>query len=306
MIFRISFTSFTIKNHRLYGSFGAHGSSILLSFMKFWFAAYALLVATFLLLAHEWQRLPDGKLRVVALDVGQGDSILITTPLHQRILVDGGPDMALLERLGEELPFFDRRIDLLILTHQDSDHITALPALLDRYNISHALLTGTANMNSRYAAFLDGIKQSGAAIIIADAEHDIDFGGGVLLDILWPIASLFGEEVQQVNNASVVAKLTYKDHGLLLTGDIEEKTEEELLKAGYDLRADVLKVPHHGSKTSSSTGFLLAVDPDLALISVGKENTYGHPHPSVLARYQKLGIPVRRTDQEGSIEIVLP
>lgn len=272
--------------------------------MKFWFFAYVFLTASVLLLTAEWQRLPDDKLRIALLDIGQGDSILITTPSHQRILVDGGPDLSLLERLGEELPFFERSIDLLILTHQDSDHITAFPALLERYTIDRILLTGTANMNSRYEAFLDAANRSGSEIIIAQADHDLDLGGGVLLDVLWPKQSLFGEKVKETNNASLVAKLTYKDHEILLTGDIEEKTEEELLKAGYDLRADILKVPHHGSKTSSSTGFLLAVDPDLALISVGRENTYGHPHPLVLARYEALGIPVRRTDKEGKVELV--
>ncbi len=274
-------------------------------FMRAWFFFYALFGASVLLLAAEWHRLPDEKLRVSLLDIGQGDSILITTPGHQRILVDGGPDLSLLMRLGEVLPFFDRRIDLLILTHQDSDHITAFPALLRRYNIQRILLTGTANMNSRYEAFLDAANKSGTEIIIAESNHDLDLGEGVMLDVLWPIASIFGEEVKETNNASIVAKLIYKDHEILLTGDIEEKTEEALLKAGYDLRADILKVPHHGSKTSSSTGFLLAVDPDLALISVGRENTYGHPHPSVLARYEQLKIPVRRTDQEGGIEVIL-
>src|SRR3989338_1346040 len=273
--------------------------------MKFWLLSYTFLTASVFLLAHEWQRLPDDKLHIALLDIGQGDAILITTPNHQRILVDGGPDLSLLERLGEELPFFDRTIDLLVLTHQDGDHITALPALLERYTINRILLTGTANMNSRYEAFLDAANRSGSEIIIAQADHDLDLGGGVLLDVLWPKQSLFGDKVKETNNASIVAKFIYQDHKILLTGDIEEKTEVELLKAGDDLRADILKVPHHGSKTSSSTGFLLAVDPDLALISVGSENTYGHPHPTVLARYEKLRIPVRRTDQEGGIEVVL-
>ncbi|HLD07821.1 MAG TPA: ComEC/Rec2 family competence protein [Candidatus Peribacterales bacterium] len=285
--------------------------------MKFWLTAYVLLLSVLLLLAEEWQRLPDDKLHVALLDVGQGDAILIKTPTHQKILVDGGPDLSLLERLSDELPFFDRTIDLLILTHQDSDHITALPALLERYNVERILLAGTLNMNSRYAAFLDAAHRTGSEIIIADANHDLDLGGGVVLDVLWPKESLFQEEVKETNNASIVAKLTYptssrppqadglRGASILLTGDIEEKTEEALLKAGYDLHSDILKVPHHGSKTSSSTGFLLAVNPDLAVISVGRENTYGHPHPSILERYEALHIPVRRTDREGKVELVL-
>ena len=273
--------------------------------MKFWFTAYVFLIAAALLLIHEWQLLPDGALHIAALNVGQGDALLIITPNHRKILIDGGPDMALLECLGDELPFFDRTIDLLILTHQDGDHITAFPTLLERYDIDRVLLSGTANMNSRYAAFLNELKKSDAEIIIADADHDFDFGDGVMLDVLWPRTSLFGQEVQQTNNNSIVAKLTWRNHSILLTGDIEEKTEEELLKAGYDLHAEILKVPHHGSKTSSSTGFLLAVNPDLALISVGAGNTYGHPHPTVLERYRNFRIPIRRTDKEGKIELVL-
>ncbi len=274
--------------------------------MKLWFFLYLCLVSCVLLLCHEWQRLPDQNLHLNVLDVGQGDSILITTPLNLRILVDGGPDLSLLERLGDELPFFDRRIDLLILTHSDSDHVTALPEVLRRYNVSRVLLSGTAPTASRYSAFLDAMAASGTEVIFADAEHDLDLGEGIVLDVLWPITSLLSEEMKKPNNASVVAKLTWNDHSLLLTGDIEKQVEQELLRHGTDLSADYLKVPHHGSKTSSSTGFLLAVDPDLALISVGRENTFGHPHPDVLSRYERLGIEVRRTDVEGGISLVVP
>src|SRR3989338_11224984 len=145
--------------------------------MKFWLLSYTFLTASVFLLAHEWQRLPDDKLHIALLDIGQGDAILITTPNHQRILVDGGPDLSLLERLGEELSFFDRTIDLLILTHQDGDHITAFPALLDRYDIDRILLTGTANMNSRYEAFLDAADRSRADIIISQTDHNLHLFG---------------------------------------------------------------------------------------------------------------------------------
>ena len=238
------------------------------------------------------------------LDVGQGDAMLITTPGNQRILIDGGPDLTVLERLGEELPFFDRTIDLLVLTHSDADHVTGFPEIMRRYDVKKVLMTGAAKDSPIYSAFLDELRASGTQIIIAESTHDIDLGAGVRLDILWPINSLLGAQVKKSNNASIVAKLTWKDHEILLTGDIEERVEEALLKAGLDLRADVLKVPHHGSKTSSSTGFLLAVQPKTALISVGQDNRFGHPRPEILARYEALGIPVRRTDEEGRVEVV--
>ena len=278
-------------------------------------SAYLLMVAAAFLLFHEWVRLPDGKLHVAVLDIGQGDGLLITTPGDQRILVDGGPDWSLLERLGEELPFFGKTIHLLILSHSDADHVTAFPEILRRYNVQKVLLTGIARDTAIYSAFLDAVSQSDTEVLLAEANGDIDLGEGVTLDILWPLQNMFGEEVKETNNTSIVAKLSWKDHptspdglrgaSVLLTGDIEEEVEEALLKEGIDLRSDILKVAHHGSRTSSSTGFLLAVAPELAVISVGRENTYGHPHPSVLGRFQALGIPVRRTDLEGTVEVVM-
>lgn len=272
--------------------------------MRMRFSAYGVLLGAFLLLGHEWSLLPDGKLHIALLDIGQGDAILITTPLHQRILLDGGPDLTVLERLEEELPFFSRHLDLVILSHTDADHVTGLPEVMKRYDVDRVMLTGVARDTAVYQAFLEEVKASDAEIIVADSDHDLDFGEGVLLDVLWPIQNISGQEVKEPNNASIIAKLTWKDSEILLTGDIEEKVEEELLKLGLNLDADILKVPHHGSKTSSSEAFLRAVSPELALLSVGAENTYGHPNPQVLARYKALGIPVRRTDREGRVEVV--
>ncbi len=273
--------------------------------MKFFLTAYVLLLASLALLAHEWVRLPDGKLHVALLDIGQGDGILITTPVGQRILVDGGPDLTLLERLGEELPFFDRGIDLMVLTHTDSDHVTSLPSVLERYRIKTVLMTGVDAYSSRYRAFLDAVEKSDVQVILADASHDIDLGEGLVLDVLWPIESMLGQEVEDPNNASVVAKLIWKDHEVLLTGDIEEEAERKILVSGADVSSDILKVAHHGSKTSSSTGFLLAVNPELALISAGRDNSFGHPHAQVISRFNSLDIDLRRTDKEGKVEVVL-
>jgi len=180
--------------------------------MKFWLTAYVLLFASILLLAHEWVRIPDGKLHVAFLDIGQGDSVLITTPGNQRVLIDGGPDWSLLERLGEELPFFGKTIHLLILTHSDADHITAFPEVLRRYSVEKVLLTGIARETAIYSAFLNAARESGAEVILAESRNDVDLGHGLTLDILWPTESLFGEEVKETNNSSIVAKLTWKDH----------------------------------------------------------------------------------------------
>lgn len=268
-----------------------------------WITAWAVILAAFLLLHHEWSRLPDGKLHVNVLDVGQGDAILITTPSSQRILLDGGPDLSVLERLGEDLPFFDRRIDLLVLSHTDADHLRSFPEILDRYDVQRVLMTGVARDTSAYEAFLVAVDEAGVPVILADADHDLDLGEGVTIDVLWPDRRLYGEEVKEPNDASIVTQLRSGDREVLLTGDISSEVETELLKRGYDLRSDVLKVPHHGSRTSSSTGFLLAVQPQLAIVSVGAGNSYGHPHPHVVARYASLGIPLRSTAEEGSITL---
>ena len=272
--------------------------------MKFWLFSYTLLLAALLLLLHEWTRLPDGQLHLQLLDVGQGDAILITTPGNQRILIDGGPDLSVLERLGEELPFFSKRIDLLLLTHTDADHITGFPEVIKRYDIKRILITGVDAHTSLYRAFLAAADAEETEVIIANAAHDLDLGHGVILDVLWPRESLLGKEMEDPNNASIVAKLIWKDHHILLTGDAEKEVEEELLKLGVDLSSDILKVGHHGSRTSSSTGFLLAVAPEIALISAGRENKFGHPHQDVLHRLIDMGIEVRRTDVEGGVEVV--
>ncbi len=282
----------------------AEEGATIFPFMRPPLFAYLLLAAAAFLLFHEWERLPDGNLRVAFLDIGQGDALLMTTPGNQRILIDGGPDFSLLEHLGEELPFFEKTIDLLILSHSDADHVAAFPEILRRYNVRKVLFTGIARDTAIYSAFLDAVRESGVDIILAEAGNDLDLGAGMMLDILWPLQSMFGEEPKETNNTSIVAKIVWKDHEVLLTGDIEKEVEEALLKAGMDLRSDILKVAHHGSRTSSSSGFLLAVAPGLAVISVGRENTYGHPHPSVLGRFEALRIPVRRTDREGTVEVV--
>lgn len=273
--------------------------------MRFWFPAYLCLGFILFLLASEWSKFPQDSLLLTMFDVGQGEAILVETPYHQKILIDGGPNLSLLEHLGDELSFFDRSIDLLVLTHTDVDHLTAFPELLKRYTVKNVLMTGVWKETARYKAFLDSVEASDTRIILARADHDIDLGYGVMLDVLWPLEELFGEEVKDPNDASIVAMLTYNNHKILLTGDIEESIEVALLKKGYDLTADILKVPHHGSKTSSSTGFLLAVAPELALISAGRENRHGHPHQEVVERYASFNIPIRGTYDETNVHLVL-
>ncbi|MFA7682256.1 MAG: MBL fold metallo-hydrolase [Candidatus Peribacteraceae bacterium] len=264
--------------------------------------AFLAIAGALVLIAHEIWFLPDGRLHVRVLDVQQGDSILLQSPSGKQVLVDGGPDLSTLEYLGKYMPFFDRSIDLVILTHPHDDHIAALPEILRRYSVGALLLAGTRSETPRYLALLEEASQRHVPIIFADPAQDIALGDGTVLDILWPDTQ--ATQDKNPNNASVVIRVLSAQETVLLSGDIEEPAENALLASGADVRAEFFKMPHHGSDTSSSTGFLLAINPQEAFLSVGKENSFGHPRPSTLARYSHFGIPLHSTAQEGTLSVL--
>lgn len=237
-------------------------------------------------------------------DVGQGDGILLQDGGYQ-IVVDGGPDGAILSHLGGAMPFFDRRIDLLVLSHPHMDHLQSFPELLRRYDVAAVLFTGVDYSNPRYEEFLTLLRGEGAEILVADPAKDLSVGR-LFVDVLWPPPRSFGVPMKDVNDDSVALRVTAPGgKTILLTGDMEEGEEKEILQAGVDVRADILKVAHHGSRTSSSTGFLLAARPSLAVASVAKDNSYGLPDEDVIAWYEALEIPLRMTMDEGTIVIPL-
>ena len=250
---------------------------------------------------RELQLQPDGKLHVHFLDVGQGDATLIVTPSGKQILVDGGPNMDTLEYLGRFLPFFDREIDLLVLTHPNADHLMALPEVLRRYRVQHILLSGADYSLRRYEAMVQEILSRNISVVLADPARDIDMGDGTVIDVLWPSPDELGNF--DVNNASVVVRVLFGNHAILLPGDMEKKAEIAMLRMGGNMKANVLKVPHHGSKSSSSTGLLFAVRPGLGIVSAGRNNRFGHPHAEVVERYENMGIPLRSTAKEGTISL---
>lgn len=261
------------------------------------------LVAACLLGWRIFVMLPDGRLHVHVLDVGQGDSMFLVSPSGKQILIDGGPDLSTLERIGRTMPFFDRTIDLLILTHPDQDHITALPDVLRRYSVQQVLFGGTQKDTSRYQAFLWEVTQNHVPLILPDPTKDIDIGDGLVLDVLWPQHSIFGTSPTKANNTSIVLRAHVGNQTILFTGDIEEETEHAILRSGQDIQSITIKVPHHGSRTSSSTGFLLAVQPEKAIFSVGRHNRFGHPHKEVIDRYNSLGIDTQNTARQGTVSL---
>jgi len=267
----------------------------------------AVLITAAILVWAAVASLPDGKLHVVFFDVGEGDAIFIETPRGQQILVDGGPSpTTLISALGRRMPFWDRSLDLVILTHADEDHIAGLIPVLERYRVGRVLDSGYEHVNPMYERWLELIEEKGIPNHLARAGMHIATGDGVDLAVLHPGPGLMQYTDADANNNSVVTRLVMGQVSFLLSGDIEEVAERMLVASGQELTSTVLKVPHHGSSTSSSAAFLKAVNPELVVISVGADNRFGHPSPQVLERLEGLVEEERilRTDERGTIEVV--
>jgi competence protein ComEC len=253
---------------------------------------------------------PDGQLHVVFLDVGQGDAIFIQTPSGRQALIDGGPsESALLDQLGRQMPFWDRSLDVVLLTHPDLDHVTGLLPVLERYQVRRIVYRDVEAAAAEYERWVALAAAEGTEVFSGQSGLQLDLGYGVRLAVLHPGAELGDGGGFGHNNASVVTRLTYGSIAMLLPGDIEAEVERRLLADGAPLRSNVLKLAHHGSCTSTSEEFLEAVSPDVAVISVG-ENDFGHPCQAVLDRLggwpvgEGSGLPVYRTDRDGTIEVI--
>jgi competence protein ComEC len=251
--------------------------------------------------------MPDDKLHVNFLDVGQGDAILIQTPNGQDILIDGGPDPQKINlELSKKLSFWDRTIDLVVCTQPQADHVTGLVEVLLRYKVKQVLEPGVPYDSAIYQEWLRLIEDEGIKYNIARAGQEIDLGSGIKMEVLNPPEDLFEGTSDDVDNNGVVLRLSWDKLSFLFTADIREEVEFELIGQRATLKSTVLKVAHHGSKTSTSQQFLAAVAPEVAVISVGAENTFGHPSPEVLERLiDRLGEDnVYRTDEDGTIEFI--
>jgi competence protein ComEC len=251
--------------------------------------------------------MPDDKLHVSVLDIGQGDAILIQTPSHQNILIDGGPSPQAIDlELSKKLPFWDRTIDLMISTQPQADHITGLVEVLRRYKVKQVLEPGVPYNSSIYQEWLELIEEKQIKHDIARAGQEIDLGNGVKIEILNPPSEFFEGTSSDVDNNGVVLRLSWDEVSFLFTADIREEAEFELVGQRASLKSTVLKVAHHGSKTSTSPQFLAAVDPQIAAISVGADNHFGHPSPEVVERLkERLGEDkVYLTSQNGTIEFI--
>ena len=247
---------------------------------------------------------PDGQLSVAVLDIGQGDSILISSPGGVQVLIDGGPDGALLaDRLGSRMPFRDRTIELVVLTHPHSDHLAGLIEVLRRYEVKAILEPEVDYGSADFAEWRRLVAEEGAETVSARAGQVIGLGGGAYASVISPPASV---APLQVNDASVGLRVVFGGASFLLTGDMYVSAERSALARGEFLDSDVLKVAHHGSRTSSSGPFLMSVSPSMAVVSAGEGNVHGHPHPETVERLLRY-VPeefVFETSKVGTVEFL--
>ncbi|MEK7091651.1 MAG: MBL fold metallo-hydrolase [Patescibacteria group bacterium] len=233
-----------------------------------------------------WSKWPSQYLTVSYLDVGQGDAILIDTPHHNQLLIDTGPNRKILSSLASVLPFFDRSLNVVLITHQDLDHRGGLSDLIKNYAVDYEV---AADKN---------VALPGTPFVAIARGTKIDLGDGIIFEVL----SSGAGELLPSNDGSVAGILSAGQKKFLFTADLPSSRERYLVNQfGVNLKADVLKVSHHGSKGSSDSEFLQTVQPTYAVISVGANNRYGHPTTEALDRIKSAGAEILRTDQLGTI-----
>lgn len=247
-----------------------------------------------------WSIRPRANPEIYFFDVGQGDSQMIVLPGDVRILIDGGAPGKLLRPVSRVMPFFSRRIDIVMFTHPQMDHFGGLIDIVKRYDVGVILWTGKEASSPAFQDFRRIIDTKKIPMVVIDEGDVVRYKDSAIF-ILGPDEKAFVNK--EVNESSIVAMLSVNGTRALFTGDIGIKTEQEI-SSRYDIRADILKVAHHGSKHSSSAEFLSAVSPRFAFIGVGK-NSYGHPTREAMSRIESVGARIFRTDLNGTLKIIL-
>ncbi|NCS99581.1 MBL fold metallo-hydrolase [Candidatus Parcubacteria bacterium] len=245
-------------------------------------------------------------LQVSFLDVGQGDSVFIEAPNGVQMIVDGGPDDSVLRELSKVMPFWDRSIDIVVATHPDKDHIGGLPEIFQRFKVGTSLDTGVTSDTGIYNEYKKRRASSSANLVQAHSGQviSLDEKSGVYVEVLFPGESL--NEIKDKNDTSIILRVVYGESEVLLTGDASVKIERFLLsKYGKNLESDILKLGHHGSKTSTSKEFLEKVNPESVVISAGVDNSYGHPSKETLYIVNNFGSKIYSTIDSGIVSFYL-
>jgi len=245
----------------------------------------------------------SGKGELIFFDVGEGDSIFIKTPQNFTILIDGGPSKKIIYDFSEVLPFWNRKIDLVVLTHPHSDHLLGLNEVLKYYKVGEFWFTGVLTDDPNYHQLINLIKEKNIPTKIIKMGDFKKFKDGSYLEILWPQDSIYQRKVNDLNFYSVVCRFRFGKNQFLFLADINDKVEKEILKK-FNLDVQLFKVLHHGADDSILEDFVAKIHPDYALISVGKNNKFGHPSSKTLSLLEKYNVKILRTDQLGKIVFI--
>lgn len=237
--------------------------------------------------------------KVSYLDVGQGDSAYITLPDGKNVLIDGGPDKKVLDELGKAMPFYKRKIDIVFLSHPHADHVAGLVHVLNRYQVGRVVISEAIHNTPEYEEFLRLIKEKNIPATESVYGTEFDFSGGVKARILFTEAG-----AENLNDTSSVVLFSYKNKNFLFTGDLEKDYSQKMLQINKDLRADIIKVPHHGSCDAFNVDLYKNTQAKHAVVPVG-ENKYGHPCPELISFFEKSGIKYYRTDSDKGVVVAL-
>ena len=256
-----------------------------------------------LLLSYLWWQLGDQAkyLQVNFLDVGQGDATLITTPSGEVILVDGGPNNKLLSQISKFLPWWERSIDYVVISHWDDDHYIGLIQVLKKYKVKNILVSYLPDIATpAYLAWQEALVKEGISPKILKAGETWQGAN----NLSWQVVAASDDKNLEDNDKSLVLRLSYGQTDFLLSGDLPTEQEEKLLIRKINLESEILKVGHHGSKYSSSQEFLSFVEPKACIISASQDNKFGHPHPETLERLAKIKCNIYETSKLGNISIL--
>ncbi|MFA7216481.1 MAG: MBL fold metallo-hydrolase [Candidatus Paceibacterota bacterium] len=244
----------------------------------------------------------EGFLTVSFLNVEQGDSIFIESPTGVQVVIDGGPNKFIMREISKQIPWYDRSLDAIIITHPDKDHYEGFASLLDKYSVKVVIEAGASSETQSYTFLEKKIADKKIPKVLARRGQIVDIGGGAYIEILFPDRDISG---LNSNDGSIVSKLVYGNTSVMLTGDSPQSIENYLIsldKGGLD--SDILKAGHHGSRTSSSDLFVSAVSPEYTIISAEKNSRYGHPHKEVLDILEKYKTEILATYELGTITFI--
>lgn len=245
----------------------------------------------------------NNNLEVSFIDVGQGDAIFIKTPEKHQILIDFGSGQGIND-LNKKIPWWNKKIDLIIITHPHDDHIIGLIQIIKNYKIKNIMYTGIVYDSPAYLELLEEIEKKNIPLLVPQENQSIKLGKNCDLNIIFPWENFYNKEIDNLNNSSIISQLNCQNSKFLFMGDAEEEVENKLLEKNMDIKSDILKIGHHGSITSSQQEFLEKIAPQMAIIMVGKNNKFNHPSLRILKRLEKLKIKTLRTDLNGTITII--